>query len=210
LGRLPYKEQLHWKQYNLQPRGAITKHRWKTDFMAEFAEPENDPVYYFHKAFDNLQEITKEKLRESLFLPLNQQEKYLYEIIRIPLTDEWKEFDEIIEALSKILPDSINSNLLKKTIKLKIDGKVIKGSLDLLQAFLERKTNTEESKLLLISFRRIQALRSTGAVHRKGGKFEKILKTFNYYGKSTQGVIRDILVSITKSFNRISQIINNN
>lgn len=39
LGRIPYKEQLHWHQYNVPPQGGITEHRWKMDFLAEFADP---------------------------------------------------------------------------------------------------------------------------------------------------------------------------
>ena len=207
LGRIPYKEQLHWKQYNVLPKGTITRHRWETDFMAEFAEPENDPVYYFLRSFDNLESVSKEKLNEPLFLSLTDQEKYLYETIRIPITNEWGEFDKIIMYLSKILQDSINTELLKKLTGLEIDGNKIKGPLDLLQSFLEKKTNAGGAKNLLDPLKRLQTLRSCSAAHRKGENFEKALKSFNYYGRSPQDIIKDILVSITKNLDKISHIV---
>lgn len=38
LSRLPYKEQLHWLQYNEEPKGAISKRAFQTDFEGKFPE----------------------------------------------------------------------------------------------------------------------------------------------------------------------------
>lgn len=38
LGRLPYKEQLHWLQYNEESKGAIAKRAFLTDFEAKFPD----------------------------------------------------------------------------------------------------------------------------------------------------------------------------
>jgi hypothetical protein len=38
LGRLPYREQLHWCQYNEKPKGGVSKRAFKTDFEGEFSE----------------------------------------------------------------------------------------------------------------------------------------------------------------------------
>ncbi len=39
LSRLPYKEQLHWKQHNEKPNGEISERANQTDFMGQFSEP---------------------------------------------------------------------------------------------------------------------------------------------------------------------------
>lgn len=207
LGRIPYSEQLYWKNFNVAPRGTITKHRWKTDFLAEFAEPENDPIYYFHKAFDNIQQISKEKLKDALFLPLNKSEKYLYNNIRIPLTDEWKEFNEIILDLSKIIVDSINVPLLESLTERKIDKKEINGSIDLLKVFLERNISKENVTIFLDPFRKMQNFRSCSGAHRKGEKFEKLLKRFNCFNKRPQEIVKDVIVDITRTLDAISHMI---
>ncbi|WBV63983.1 hypothetical protein PGH43_04355 [Legionella pneumophila 130b] len=41
LGQLPHKEQLHWKQYNEEPKAGISKVAYNTDFLAEFDEEES-------------------------------------------------------------------------------------------------------------------------------------------------------------------------
>jgi hypothetical protein len=38
LARLPYKEQLHWLQYNDEPKGGISKRAFQTDFEAKFPD----------------------------------------------------------------------------------------------------------------------------------------------------------------------------
>lgn len=42
LARLPYKEQLHWLQCNEDPKGAISKRAFQTDFEAKF--PDENPL----------------------------------------------------------------------------------------------------------------------------------------------------------------------
>ena len=44
LSRLPYDEQLHWKQYNEVPKGPISKRAFKTDFAADWSYAEYDPL----------------------------------------------------------------------------------------------------------------------------------------------------------------------
>jgi len=41
LGRLPYNEQLHWKQYNVPPEGNISESTIRRDLMAEPTEPDD-------------------------------------------------------------------------------------------------------------------------------------------------------------------------
>ncbi|WP_019215744.1 hypothetical protein [Legionella tunisiensis] len=40
LGQLPHKEQLHWKQYNEEPKAGISKIAYNTDFLGQFDEAE--------------------------------------------------------------------------------------------------------------------------------------------------------------------------
>lgn len=39
LSKLPDKEQLHWRQYNVPPQGTISQYRFETDFEAKFSGP---------------------------------------------------------------------------------------------------------------------------------------------------------------------------
>jgi hypothetical protein len=194
LGGIPYKEQLHWRQFNVPPKGKITKHRWLHDFMAEFAEPAGDPIYNFRVAFEEVQKATKTIYGEELFRELDQKDRYAYETLHLPLTEEWKEFDEQTQALAKFTIDSLNVDLLSRESGKRINGTSIKGSLDLLEAFLNKKgISTEYVKRILLPLRIVQTIRSTGAAHRKGSKFYDQLKRFQLANISNREKMKKIL-----------------
>jgi hypothetical protein len=202
LGRMPYSEQLHWKQFNVAPRGTITKERFLRDFMAIPTNPSDDPVYDFRIAFEKLQELSKNKHGESLFKTLDDGDQHLYQTLHIPLTEEQKEFDELVIALAKIVTDSLNVSLLSSETGKTIDPKSeIKGSIDLLGVYLE-KMQLDESKReqVLRAFRAVQTIRSSGAAHSKKPKeFAKVLKKFDLENLPNSNKFRKLIVDITQS-----------
>lgn len=52
LGNLPYEEQLHWKQYNEEPKAPISARAFKTDFEGEFYEEEDPLENLKHKLYE--------------------------------------------------------------------------------------------------------------------------------------------------------------
>lgn len=200
LGGIPYKEQLHWRQFNVPPKGKITEHRWRRDFMAEPVEPTGDPIYRFRVAFEEVQRVTKTRYGEELFRKLDQKDIYVYETLHLPLTEEWKEFDEQVQALAKITVDSLNVDLLSRESGKKIDGKLIKGSIDLLEAFLDWKKIPEESKKqILLPLRCVWTIRSVGVAHRKGSNFYDALKHFRLDNLPNRERIRKIILGLARA-----------
>ena len=202
LAKLPYSEQLHWKQFNVAPRGTITKERFLRDFMAIPTNPSDDPVYDFRIAFEKLQELSKNKHGESLFKTLDDGDQHLYQTLHIPLTEEQKEFDELVIALAKIATDSLNVSLLSAATGKKIDPKSeIKGSIDLLGVYLEKmQLDESEREQVLRAFRAVQTIRSSGAAHSKKPKeFAKVLKKFDLENLPNSNKFRKLIVDITQS-----------
>jgi hypothetical protein len=177
LGNLPYEEQLYWKTFNVPPKGTISNHRWKRYFLGEPANPENDPIFYFKTSFYEIQRSFTETYGDTLFIPLKGEDSYLYKILRLPLTEEDKEFDEQIQAFAKITSDSLNVELLKKEtgikIGVKIDDREIKGSIDLFEFFLDSSLNIERENIeqIVTPLRAIQSIRSYGVAHRRGSDY---------------------------------------
>ena len=60
LGRLPYKEQLHWLQYNEEPKGPISKRSFQTDFEAKFP----DEIPLLQQLQDCLEALGKTEIGE--------------------------------------------------------------------------------------------------------------------------------------------------
>ena len=206
LGRIPYKEQLHWRQFNVVPRGTITRHRWLRDFMAECADPTDDPIYYFRVAFEEVQRETKARYGEGLFQGLNDKDRHAYETLHLPLTEEWKEFDEQVQALAKVTVDSLNVNLLSRESSQKIDGSSIKGSIDLLGVYLSGIGVKEDiGKQIMHALHAVQTTRSTGAAHRKGSKFDKALQRFQLDNLSNRAKVRKLVADLTRALSIIAE-----
>lgn len=208
LGWLPLKEQAHWKVHNLAPRGGITEHRYRRDFLGEFAEPGDDPVYNFQKHFDACQEAAQEELGAALFLPLKDGDCHHFEGLRVPLTEEQKEFDEQIQALAKILPDSLNKGLLKKQAEAEVENDKPKGTLDLLEAFVEsRGADKPTTSTIMRPLRTVQQLRSSGMAHRKGDKYARALTRSGLLGKTYRDMMRTLLTQLAVSLRLLACII---
>lgn len=55
LGQLPIEEQLHWKQFNEQPKAPISERAFKTDFLGDFSYSENNPLGRLRQFLQGLQ-----------------------------------------------------------------------------------------------------------------------------------------------------------
>jgi hypothetical protein len=216
LGRIPYKEQLHWRQFNVAPRGTITEHRWQRDFMAEPTDPIDSPIYYFCKAFEEIQKVSKAKFGSELFQELDEKDRHAYETLHLPLTEEWKEFDEQVQALAKVTVDSINVSVISHESGRKINGKDkngkdIKGSIALLGAYLD-KIGVKDSEIgrFLSPFHAIQSIRSAGSAHRKGSGFEKALKQFQLNDLTNHKKMEKLVVDLTDAIRKITEVLKQN
>ena len=206
LGRLPYSEQLHWREFNVEPRGTISRHRFRRDFLAQWADPEDDPVHDLRRAYENLRKVSLADEGAYLLLPLNEEDAHAYQTLRLPLTEEWREFDEIMQALAKVLVDSLNVGLLEKLTGLSIDGKKVRGSIDLLDHHLRnRRVEKAYRDQAIQSLRSLQTLRSTGVAHRKGEEFNRALSRLGLSGLTKRRAVAKLMTGLTRALQIISQ-----
>jgi hypothetical protein len=212
IGRnLPYNEQLHWRQFNVVPKGKISSHRYKRDFLVEFATPESEeaPIFYFKEAFEDLQLCFQTINGQKLFKNLATNDMHLFSTLHIPVTNEWKELDEQILALAKISTDSFNYKILnnltgKKIGDLGTNGKEIKGLLALFYEYLSSivKEN-EQLEALITPFNMLQSFRSASVAHRKSKQLEKTLKKYQLDTLSNEKKFTKIIIELTKSLRGI-------
>lgn len=103
--KLPYQEQLHWKQYNEEPKGFISKRAVQNDFLGEFS----DDIRLEEKLKILLQELQKQKC----FWWTLRSESNLSKL-HIPLTssaDEWA--DELLN-LDQLIVEGFQEKELKR------------------------------------------------------------------------------------------------
>jgi len=192
LGRyLSYEEQLHWKSYNISPRGHISKTFFKRQILAQFADSEC-VEHLFQQRYHDLQQKCEENLGWQLLLPLTPADEHYFQCLRIPARNEQKDFDELILALTKILIDSLNEEELNKYLSSDRRGD-IKGSISRLEIVLN-VLGADDASNHIAFLRKLQNLRSSSTAHRKGNNFKKVASEFGL-GNNT---IRDVFTEIFK------------
>lgn len=205
LGRdLPYEEQLHWRSFNIPPTGGVSETYFRRQILAQFADSDR-PEHEFRKLYDRLQMSCKEYLRWQILLPLAQEDFHCMQAIRVPSTDEQKDFDDLILALTKILVDSLNEKEINKLIPAS-EGNEIKGSISRLARALQVcGFSGYESHIQFL--RNLQELRSAGTAHRKGNNYQKIAKEFNVDNQSLSTVFNGILILSIKFLDFLESVV---
>jgi len=190
LGRdLPYNERLYWRSFNVPPPidAGISETCFQRSFRAQFAEPKSVDLV-FRQEYQQLNDAWHEKMGWPLFLELDQEDRYILQAIRIPITESPSELEQQVMWLAKLLVDSLNERELEKAIGDRfVPG--LKG-IQKLNLFLEEFENKEK----IVQFLRdLQQLRSTGFAHRKGSNYYKTQEKLGLAGKKPSEIVRDLL-----------------
>ena len=180
LALLPDEELLHWEMHNIRPEGKVSETYINRYAPGRTSTESSRPEHRFRNHYFALSQLCNSKLGWNLLLPLNSDDEYRLRCLRVPSSDEQREFDELAQNLATILVDSLNQKCIRKLISAedldrleheKDDPK----SIDYFEAAL-CSFNVAGSEKHITFLRKLQRLRSTGSAHRKGKKYEKQLK----------------------------------
>jgi hypothetical protein len=170
LGRdLPYSEQKYWRSFNVAESGRFSETAFRRGFLAQFADAAS-PDLQFRRLYAELNSGWLTRLGWPLFIEPGPEDAHLLGQLHILSRDHQAEFDEQVLTLSKLLVDSLNETRISEAISPgPTDEKGIVKLDRLLEslAFPDRETVVD-------TFREIQAIRSSGAAHRKGRRYEKL------------------------------------
>lgn len=183
LGKMPYKEQVHWKQYNIEyPSNAfLSDTTWKRWIAGQPSDTKNAPDLLFKHLYERLNSKWSEKFGFELYLPLAPGDQHFYdELSSMNVLNNDSVFDELILAFTKVTIDSLNEKELVKGIdetnpdvqelcrRCQVeDNKIskISGGIRKLEGFMYSKGIYKEGFLTILN--KVQALRSTTTAHRK-------------------------------------------
>jgi hypothetical protein len=191
LGRdLPYEEQLHWRAHNIPPAGKMSETFFRRQILAEPTDSQRSE-HQFSDRYHELENECDKWLGWRLLLALEVDDSHHFHNIRIPATDEQRDFDELVLGLAKILIDSLNEKQLNLLIPAdNRDG--IKGGISRLEAaFAARGVQGSEDYINFM--RKLQNLRSSSSAHRKGSNYRKIAAEFGVDNQNLRSVFASIL-----------------
>lgn len=214
LGKIPYKEQQHWKHYNVvAPSNAsiseTTKKRW---FLGEPCDTSNAPDHLFKFQLKKTNDLWKSKFGWELFKPLAEKDQHHLESLHTMLErDNDKEFDGLIQSITKIIIDSLNEKEITNTTDSSNNNvisflkskdcsapKDLKGGIAKFEAFLISlgQSNCD----IIAQFKDIQELRSTTVAHRKSSnpdkKQQELFARFELDKLSQQDAFNKILLRL--------------
>lgn len=202
LGRnLPSEqEQYYWRGFNKALDAKLSTTKFKRDFMALPASSQSQD-FVFKNTYVKTNRQFAEKAGWPLFLELDEQDRYNFEGLRIPINNSIVEMDMLVLSLVKVLLDSLN----EKEIVSHLTGTYEKlvGSISKLEVWFQEKQLTgyqDHIKFL----RNLQELRSSGTGHRKGKSYQKISKVFDIQKENYTETFSNILESATLFLNYIS------
>ena len=188
LANLPYREQKHWQSFNVLPDYGATR------------PIHVDIAFRFQSAYCALSKYFEKLFGWHLFKPLPKTDSHHLKVLRIPLTDEPSELDEVMLSLSKLIVDSINVKQLKKEIpnfQQKDQCGGTKRSIVVFEEWLNSQGYNEVDDFISC-LRTIQSLRSAAAAHRKGKNYDKVSETVGLDTKTPAQVADNIFTTLTE------------
>jgi hypothetical protein len=190
LGRdLSEEERHHWKHYNVPPEGPlISRTSYLRNICGMFADPEMPDLTFKHE-YPRLNDRWQKQFGWHLFLPLREEDKHVFDILRIPLSDNIAEFDDQVLALAKLLVDSLNEKQL--AAELSGESKPDEKGIAKLERWFQEQSVTGYAEHIRF-LRKLQALRA-GSAHRKGDEYQKTADYFQIGKHDLPTVFRNIL-----------------
>jgi hypothetical protein len=197
LGHLSHIEQMYWRGFNIAS-GKMSRTAYERSFLGRFADAEKVD-FFFKQRFSLFNNKWKKKFGWELFKPLVGKDEYYLKILRVPLTNDQREFDEQVLALAKVFIDSLNEKELARGITQKPNAK----GLDKLEEWL--KKNGGYSAPMMEFLRKLQGLRSACSAHRKGESYEKLKPFFEIDEKDLTDVLEEILSKCVRTLNTLDR-----
>lgn len=115
LGRIPYSEQKYWKIHNCKPQGGMEKKFFQRQMMSQFT----DSITPEKKLFELIDEFNKlmyAKYGDIVFNELSEADSQIKSAFSIPTNNSTTLFQTYLMHLCKIIVESINTNLIQRTI----------------------------------------------------------------------------------------------
>ncbi len=192
LGDLPSAEREHWRGFNVQPDGGVSETFYTRNIRAWFADPKM-PDLRIKQLYSRVNERWREVFGWLLWSEPSNQDRYVFHQVHVCLEDNQAEFDQQNGLLAKLMNDFLNDAELQKAL-INEPAKNARG-LDRLQQFLIEQGHADADSRIR-PLRIVQELRSTGAAHRKGEKFQAALRRANLdgvpLGKASVDIFRGV------------------
>lgn len=200
LSSLPYKEQLHWKHYNIPPQKGISQTYYRTMIEGNWAEHSETADLFFKERYNDFNKKWEKRFGWRFYKTLSKENDHHWKSLHIPTTNNLKTFCDQILSLVILTIDSLNEKELSKGIVLQDNDKGISK----LEKFLESKDIAIPPMIEFL--RHLQNLRSGLVAHRFSESNKSLKKSIEYFKISDdnyQHVAKDIFTKSIYTMNTL-------
>lgn len=189
---LPYKEQLHWEQYNEKPKAFISEAAIETDFLGIIT----DKITSLEKLKNLLYKMKENRIQWWQIKNTDTLERLSY-----PYTNTKDEWAEELLKLDQIIVEGLNQTSLQNIAnKNNANTKNNYRQLKLLESILVSKNFEEEyAHQIMNVFHEIHNLRNSQKGHASGNTAEnerkEIIKKYSSYTHHFEYLIQNIIES---------------
>jgi len=139
LGRIPFAEQLYWKQENTTPKGEIEKNFFDQQMNNVFVD-KILPEKWLFRLIQQTNDLTSKKFGDVIFSKLSEADSSIYSAFILPISNNIDEYKEFLMQFCKIIAESINKKIISKYVSkdktLDVKGEQL-GSIAQLQIFFQ-------------------------------------------------------------------------
>jgi len=164
LSRLPYKEQLHWLQYNEEPKGGISRRALRTDFDGKFPD-EKSKLEQLKESLDRLGSLKVGEEKHVIWSPKggswDKASKGLH-YVNSENPNQWHDF---IIALANTTNEGFQVKPLRKIASSLGNTNQELGTLGLIKFILESSDNDEKIPTIHGVLNELQKRRGKGKAH---------------------------------------------
>ena len=200
LNKLPFREQLHWKQYNVEPKTSISKRAFENDFLGKFSDEENvleKLKRLLSKMNDSNLDWWKLKTSEGLTK------------LHYPYTDSKDEWADELLNFDQVIVEGFDKKSLKakaNELSAHVENKF--GTLRIIENILIAKGfEVEDAHSIMSVFHEVHNLRNKVKGHVSGSEAEdlrkKALKDHGSYNNHFKQLFEKVLESLEILFEEI-------
>ncbi len=202
LNKLPYREQLHWKQYNVEPKTSISKRAFENDFLGKFSD-EDDVLEKLKRLLSKMNDSSLDwwKLKTSEGLTK----------LHYPYTDSKDEWADELLNFDQVIVEGFDKKSLKaraNELSAHVENKF--GTLKIIENILIAKGfEIEDAHSLMSVFHEVHNLRNKVKGHVSGSEAEdlrkKALKDHGSYNNHFKQLFEKVLESLEVLFDEIGK-----
>ena len=164
LARLPFKEQLHWLQYNEEPKGGISSRAFQTDIEGKFSN-EKSKLEHLQESLKNLGNLKVGEEGYVIWSPKGGSWNLASKGLHYVNTENPNQWHDFIIALANATNEGFQAKTLKKiAADLGNDDETL-GALGLIKFILKASNNEEKILIIHSVLNELQIKRGQGKAH---------------------------------------------